>query len=154
MFVFNGWVTLLAFIAPLINLVAHAQSNSPAGGYIAITGVQTGINTATGELPARKNILDLQNDEPAWYAKSLPKFYALPVTDICVTIGHCTYKLSMPCKLLMKMTRYLGSKSPVFTADLSFRGTTSISTKALNIIGGRAIVLTSAYFSLPGIDPI
>lgn len=76
MFLLNYWLAILAFIAPLFDL-ATAQSNGTgtAGAYFAITGVQTGINDATGELPVRKNILDLQNDQPAWYVQSSP--YAL-----------------------------------------------------------------------------
>lgn len=85
MFLLNYWLAFLAIIAPLFDIVT-AQSNGTAGGYFAITGVQTGINDATGELPARRNILDLQNDQPAWYLQSSP--YALrpmhfEVTDMC-----------------------------------------------------------------------
>ena len=40
---------------------------APVLGRYAITGVKTGINSATGARPARKNILDLQNDVPTWY---------------------------------------------------------------------------------------
>lgn len=32
-----------------------------------LSGVQTGVNPQTGARPARRNILDLQNDVPAWY---------------------------------------------------------------------------------------
>jgi tyrosinase len=32
----------------------------------AITGLKTGIDSATGARPARTNIIDMQNDTPTW----------------------------------------------------------------------------------------
>lgn len=32
----------------------------------AITGVKTGIDSATGARPTRRNIIDMQNDTPTW----------------------------------------------------------------------------------------
>lgn len=39
--------------------------------HYAITGVHTGVNTQTGVRPARRDILELQNDIPSWFDYSL-----------------------------------------------------------------------------------
>jgi tyrosinase len=57
---FNNVIRFLTLFALLIfsAQVVHAQ-------YYAITGVQTGISQS-GARPARRNILDMQNDVPTW----------------------------------------------------------------------------------------
>lgn len=54
----SSWSILTALIALLSAVDAQ---------YVAITGVKTGINTATGARPFRKNIMDLTKDVPSWY---------------------------------------------------------------------------------------
>jgi tyrosinase len=49
-------VALAAYLEPFV------------GAHYAITGVQTGVDKATGARPLRRNILDLQTDVPTWYA--------------------------------------------------------------------------------------
>jgi hypothetical protein len=44
-----------------------SQAKDAAADYYAITGVDTGRDTQTGARPARRNILDLQNDGPSWF---------------------------------------------------------------------------------------
>jgi tyrosinase len=57
---FDNVIRFLALLALLIfsAQAVHAQ-------YHAITGVQTGISQS-GARPARRNILDMQNDVPTW----------------------------------------------------------------------------------------
>jgi tyrosinase len=57
---FNNVIRFLALFALLIfsAQIVHAQ-------HYAITGVQTGISQS-GARPARRNILDMQNDVPTW----------------------------------------------------------------------------------------
>ena len=54
--------------APLslaISLLAYVDTIEAS--YYPISGVHTGVNVQTGERPARRDILDLQNDIPTWY---------------------------------------------------------------------------------------
>jgi tyrosinase len=58
---FSFWASLVAvstYIAPFV------------GAHYAITGIKTGIDQVTGSRPARRNILDLQQDVPSWYASN------------------------------------------------------------------------------------
>lgn len=36
------------------------------GQYNVVTGVQTGVNQATGAVPFRRNIMEAMNDVPTW----------------------------------------------------------------------------------------
>lgn len=49
-----------------------------------LTGVHTGINSTAGARPARRNILDFQNDVPAWslYIQALIEMQQLPEDDM------------------------------------------------------------------------
>jgi hypothetical protein len=71
------------------------------GARYAITGVQTGIDTATGARPLRLNILDLQKDIPSWYVS----FSATTGLGSLVKMsaGHYISRRSLPCKRLQKM---------------------------------------------------
>ncbi|CAG8976243.1 hypothetical protein HYALB_00009418 [Hymenoscyphus albidus] len=70
------WINWLAVTLPLFGLSAHAQTDD---SYIAMTGVQTGV-TAEGARPARRNLLDLQNDIPAW-SLFIQAFTAMQAVD-------------------------------------------------------------------------
>ncbi len=62
-----AWALLLA---PCYSAaIPSAASNS--SNYIAITGTHTGIQGRNAARPARRNILDLQNDGPAWSANRI-----------------------------------------------------------------------------------
>jgi hypothetical protein len=61
---FSSSIGFLVFTSCLAATAANEER--AAYNHYPITGVQTGANRATGELPARRNILDLQNDEPTW----------------------------------------------------------------------------------------
>ncbi|ESZ89927.1 hypothetical protein SBOR_9689 [Sclerotinia borealis F-4128] len=51
--------------------------------YYPISGVHTGVDTQTGARPARRDILDLQNDVPTWsiYIQALTAFQRVPEDD-------------------------------------------------------------------------
>ncbi|KAH8770537.1 hypothetical protein BGZ57DRAFT_437429 [Hyaloscypha finlandica] len=74
---FNNVIRFLALFALLIfsAQVVHAQ-------HYAITGVQTGISQS-GARPARRNILDMQNDVPTWslYIQALTAFQNMDEND-------------------------------------------------------------------------
>jgi hypothetical protein len=59
----SSWKLLVAFAAFSLPLV---DAKYP------LAGVHTGINTQTGARPARRNILDFQNDLPSWYFLTNP----------------------------------------------------------------------------------
>ena len=63
-------VFLALFISCLALIAADADTSSKKNNYqhYAITGVQTGVNTASGARPARRNILEMQNDTTTLYA--------------------------------------------------------------------------------------
>lgn len=48
-----------------ISLLACVDSIEAS--YYPISGVHTGVDAQTGARPARRDILDLQNDVPTWY---------------------------------------------------------------------------------------
>jgi hypothetical protein len=56
---------MLVFIRLFITTLS--VSNIVLSQYMAIKGIQTGVNFFTGARPARQNILVLQNDVPALY---------------------------------------------------------------------------------------
>lgn len=60
----NNVIRFLVLLATSIYSLqaAHAQ-------HYPITGVHTGVNSS-GARPARRNILDMQNDAPTWQAES------------------------------------------------------------------------------------
>lgn len=51
----------------LLSLVGAFFFASIVSAKYPLPGVQTGVNPQTGARPARRNILDLQNDVPTWY---------------------------------------------------------------------------------------
>jgi hypothetical protein len=48
------------FLVGALALLGNVQAKYP------LHGVQTGVDPQTGARPARRNLLDLQNDVPAW----------------------------------------------------------------------------------------
>ncbi|KAF4635965.1 hypothetical protein G7Y89_g2127 [Cudoniella acicularis] len=56
------------FVGRIAAATVHPPSVSKTRGpeSYAITGLHTGVNSQSGARPARRNILDLQNDVPAW----------------------------------------------------------------------------------------
>jgi hypothetical protein len=87
-----------AFILPLVD------------AKYPLSGVHTGINTQTGARPARRNVLDFQNDLPSWYFLTKPQVGFKYLTSI----GPCTFKLSPICRKYQKMTCCRGFKWPVY----------------------------------------
>jgi hypothetical protein len=62
-----AWALLLALCYSAA--IPSAASNS--SNYFAITGTHTGIQGRNDPRPARRNILDLQNDSPSWSANPI-----------------------------------------------------------------------------------
>ena len=62
-------ILFVILISCLEILAADADASSKNGKYqhYAITGVHSGVNAATGARPARKNILDMQEDSETLY---------------------------------------------------------------------------------------
>ena len=62
------WALLIASFSG----IAAVQGQTAAGShknrpqYYPIIGTQSGVDSQTGARPFRRNILDLQNDTPAW----------------------------------------------------------------------------------------
>lgn len=61
---FPWWAASLAFASTSVAAVRNEQRDTH--NHYPITGLQTGVDQATGARPARRNILDLQQDEPTW----------------------------------------------------------------------------------------
>jgi tyrosinase len=61
---FSWWAASLAFASSAVTAVGNEERATHS--HYPITGIQTGVNQATGARPPRRNILDLQEDEPAW----------------------------------------------------------------------------------------
>lgn len=101
-----SWGLVLSLAALLEPLV---------GARYAITGVQTGIDPATGARPLRINILDLQKDVPSWYISRISTIHLRSLMEVFV--GHYISKLSLPCKRLQKMIFSPGFKFLVGTGS-------------------------------------
>lgn len=59
---FGKATTPLGLATLLLTFVDIIQAS-----YYPVGGVHTGVNEKTGARPARRDILDLQNDVPTWY---------------------------------------------------------------------------------------
>jgi hypothetical protein len=72
--VYNHFALLLApFILCLGYVAAETDSSTKAiYQHYAITGVHSGVNTATGARPPRRNILDMEQDPVMLYVAFLP----------------------------------------------------------------------------------
>ncbi|PVH82540.1 Di-copper centre-containing protein [Cadophora sp. DSE1049] len=72
-----------SFVDLLLLFSAHLIYSAQAQHY-GVTGIKTGIDPQTGARPARRNILDMQNDIPTWslYIQSLTAMQEVPEGDL------------------------------------------------------------------------
>ncbi|QSZ30034.1 hypothetical protein DSL72_004552 [Monilinia vaccinii-corymbosi] len=59
--------------------------------YYPIGGVHTGVNKQTGERPARRDILDLQNDVPTWFGRRTEVNHKSPLLNRRLNLSRSLY---------------------------------------------------------------
>ncbi|PBP18673.1 tyrosinase [Diplocarpon rosae] len=87
-----AWTVLVALLFVDASPTAPSDSISPHQRVHKIKGLHTGIKRQAGSpRPARRNILDLQKDGPAWHVSSFPRMP--PTFDMFPCLGNSTPSL-------------------------------------------------------------